>query len=113
MDLFIYALRAWQTALRMEGARHPDVYSNLVHLRMFVCDWDDWDRRYLVFCLLLFAFVFFVFNTLHVYLGLGAHAARGTLALFVCPHCSSFPARLSSLSFFLYSLDLCSVVSGD
>jgi hypothetical protein len=49
MDLFIYALRAWQTALRIEGARHADVFSNMMHLRMFICDWDHWDRRYQVF----------------------------------------------------------------
>uniref|UniRef100_A0A7S4PES0 protein O-GlcNAc transferase n=1 Tax=Guillardia theta TaxID=55529 RepID=A0A7S4PES0_GUITH len=45
-DRFRDALRAWQTALRLEGPRQPDVFSNLVHLRMFVCDWDNWKSRY-------------------------------------------------------------------
>ena len=48
MDLFVPALRAWQTSLRLEGGRHPDVFSNMVHLRMFLCDWDHWDRRYAI-----------------------------------------------------------------
>ena len=46
MDRFTWALRAWQTALRIQGARHPDVFSNMVHLRMFICDWDGWAQRY-------------------------------------------------------------------
>jgi len=45
MDLFIPALRAWQTALRLK-AGDPDVFSNMVHLRMFICDWDGWLARY-------------------------------------------------------------------
>ena len=47
MDLLVPALRAWQTAQRLhQGQRHPDVFANMVHLRMFVCDWDDWAWRY-------------------------------------------------------------------
>ncbi|KAJ1484042.1 glycosyl transferase family 41-domain-containing protein [Baffinella frigidus] len=38
-DRFRDALRAWNTALRLEGGRQPDVFANLAHLRMFVADW--------------------------------------------------------------------------
>ena len=47
MDLLVPALRAWQTAQRLhQGQRHPDVFANMVHLRMFICDWDAWGWRY-------------------------------------------------------------------
>jgi len=45
-DRFLPAVRAWTGALRLEGGMQADVVANLVHLRLFLCDWGSWDRRH-------------------------------------------------------------------